>query len=111
MLFRSNIKQTRLLILIATGLLTAVTTAFCGPITFIGLSVPHISRLLFKTSNHKFLIPATIIIGSNIALLCNILSNIPGYSSIIPINAITPIIGAPIIIYVIMNQKRIQYFN
>ena len=106
-----NIKLIRFTILVATGLLTAITTAFCGPVSFIGLSVPHISRLIFRTSNQAVLIPATILAGANIALLCNIISNCPGYSGVIPINAITPVIGAPIIIYVIINQKKIQYFN
>ncbi|MDO5569875.1 MAG: iron ABC transporter permease [Bacteroidales bacterium] len=106
-----NVKRIRIILLVATGILTAITTAFCGPISFIGLAVPHISRLILKSSNQNILMPCTILCGSSIALLCNFLSNWPGYSGIIPLNAITPIIGAPIIIYVIVNQKRIQYFN
>jgi iron complex transport system permease protein len=106
-----KIKQTRLWILFCTGLLTATTTAFCGPISFIGLSVPHIARLLLGTSNHKLLIPVTILTGSCIALLCNILTVLPGSNTVLPLNAITPILGAPVIIYVIVNRKNIQYFN
>ena len=106
-----NIKRTRNILLIATGILTAVTTAFCGPIAFIGLAVPHISRLMLGTSNHNSLMPVTILTGSAIALVCNIICILPGEWGIIPLNAVTPIIGAPIIIYVIINQKRIQYFN
>lgn len=106
-----NVFRIRLLLLIATGILTAVTTAFCGPISFIGLAVPHIARLLLRSSNQKLLLPTTLLTGSAIALLCNFLSNWPGHSGIIPLNAITPLIGAPVIIYVIINQKRIQYFN
>ncbi len=106
-----KIKRTRNLLLIATGLLTAVTTAFCGPISFIGLAVPHIARLMLGTSNHNSLMPVTLLSGSAIALLCNLICILPGESGIIPLNAVTPIIGAPVIIYVIINQRKIQYFN
>ena len=106
-----KIKQTRLWILFCTGLLTATTTAFCGPISFIGLSVPHIARLLLGTTNHKLLLPVTILMGSCISLFCNILSVFPGANIVLPLNAITPILGAPVIIYVIVNRKNIQYFN
>ena len=106
-----KIKQTRMWILFCTGLLTATTTAFCGPIAFIGLSVPHIARLLLRTSNHKLLVPVTILTGSCIALLCNILTVLPGTNTVLPLNAVTPILGAPVIIYVIVNRKNIQYFN
>jgi len=106
-----KIKQTRMWILFCTGLLTATTTAFCGPISFIGLSVPHIARLMLGTSNHKLLVPVTILTGSCIALLCNLLCVLPGTNIILPLNAITPILGAPVIIYVIVNRRNIQYFN
>lgn len=106
-----KIKQTRALILICTGLLTAITTAFCGPISFIGLAVPHIARLMLGSSNHKMLVPVTMLAGSGIALLCNILMVVPGTNAILPLNAVTPILGAPVIIYVIVNRKNIQYFN
>ena len=106
-----NIKRTRNILLIATGILAAVTTAFCGPISFIGLAVPHISRLMLGTSNHNSLMPVTILTGSVIALICNKICILPGEWGVIPRNAVTPIIGAPIIIYVIINQSRIQYFN
>jgi iron complex transport system permease protein len=106
-----NIKRTRNLLLLATGGLTALTTAFCGPISFIGLAVPHIARLLLGTSNHNTLLPMTLLTGAVIALLCNLICILPGELGIIPLNAVTPIIGAPIIIYIIVNQRRIQYFN
>lgn len=92
-------------LLIVTGLLTAVTTAFCGPIAFIGLAVPHIARMILNTDNHKILIPATILTGAVIALLCNMICILPGENGIIPLNAVTPIMGAPVIIYVIMKGK------
>lgn len=106
-----NIRRCRISILLCTGVLTAVTTAFCGPISFIGLAVPHIARLLLGTSNHKQLVPFTILSGAFVALLCNwlCLRLIP--DSFIPLNAVTPILGAPVIIYVIINRDNIQYFN
>ena len=101
-----NIRRTRILLLLSTGLLVAVTTAYCGPINFIGLAVPHIARLMLGTSNHRTLMPATLLMGSLIALLCNLISILPGDHGLLPLNAITPIIGAPIIIHVIMNQRK-----
>lgn len=106
-----NISATRNMLLVATGLLTAITTAYCGPITFIGLSTPHIARLILRSSNHNTLLPVTMLCGAIVLLLCNIISVLPGSNGIIPINAVTPIIGAPVIIYVIVNQKKINYFN
>lgn len=105
-----NTQRTRIALLIITGLLTAVVTAYCGPIGFLGLVVPHISRLLLSTSNHSRLIPVTILAGADIALLCALLS-VGGDHGVIPINAITPVIGVPIIIYIIINRRKIQYFN
>ena len=99
-----HIIRTRNWLLIITGLLTAVTTAFCGPVAFIGLAVPHIARLLLKTDNHRSLLPATMLMGAAIALLCNLISFLPGENGIIPLNAITPLIGAPVIIYVILKK-------
>lgn len=107
-----NIKVVRILILFCTGLLTATTTAFCGPISFIGLAVPHIARLMLGSSNHKMLMPVTMLAGACIALLCNLISVMPFDEKItFPLNAVTPILGAPVIIYVILNRKNIQYFN
>ena len=101
-----NIRNTRLLLLLSTGLLVAVTTAYCGPISFIGLAVPHMARLLLGTGNHRSLMPTTILCGSLIALLCNLISTLPGDNGLLPLNAITPIIGAPIIIYVIVSRRK-----
>ena len=106
-----NIRRIRNLLLLATGLLTAVTTAFCGPVSFIGLAVPHLARLLLGTSNHNRLMPVTLLTGAALALLCNLLCILPGSWGVIPLNAVTPILGAPVIIYVIINQRKIQYFN
>ena len=106
-----RVKRVRLLLLVSTGLLTAVVTAFCGPISFIGLAVPHLARLMTGSSNHKLLMPLTLLTGSAVALACNLVSTLPGGSGVLPLSAITPVVGAPVIIYVIVNQKRIQYFN
>ena len=106
-----RVKRIRLLILLCTGLLTATVTAFCGPISFIGLAVPHMARLMLASSSHTLLLPVTIMAGSCIALLCNLLTVLPGADSVLPLNAITPLIGAPVIIYVIVNRKNLQYFN
>ena len=101
-----NIRNTRLLLLLSTGLLVAVTTAYCGPISFIGLAVPHMARLLLGTGNHRSLMPTTILCGSLIALLCNLISTLPGDNGLLPLNAITPIIGAPVIIHVIVSRRK-----
>ena len=100
-----NIRQIRNLLLVTVGLLTAVTTAFCGPISFIGLAIPHISRLLFHTDNHQILLPGTVLTGAVIALFCNLICYLPGELGIIPLNAVTPLIGAPVIIYVIIKRR------
>lgn len=101
-----NTIKLRNCLLLVTGLLTAVTTAYCGPIAFIGLAVPHIARMLLKTDNHRYLIPGTILSGASISLLCNIICILPGDNGIIPLNAVTPIMGAPVIIYVIIKGRH-----
>ena len=106
-----KIKPARTAILVCTGVLTATATAFCGPISFLGLAVPHMARLILGTSNHKQLVPITILTGACVSMLCNLLTVLPGDNQIFPLNAVTPIIGAPVIIYVILNRKNIQYFN
>lgn len=106
-----KIKPARISILACTGILTATATAFCGPISFIGLAVPHVARLVLGSSNHKQLVPVTILSGALVALVCNLLTTLPGGNTILPLNAVTPILGAPVIIYVIVNRKNIQYFN
>lgn len=100
-----NIRRLRILLLVVTGLLTAVVTAFCGPIAFIGLATPHIVRLLIRTDNHRQLLPLTMLMGSAIALLCNALCVLPAGGGIIPLNAVTPLFGAPVIIYVLVKRR------
>lgn len=98
-------RQLRNILLVVVGLLTAITTAFCGPISFIGLAIPHIARLLFRTENHQVLLPGTVLSGAAISLLCNFICYLPGEAGIIPLNAVTPLIGAPVIIYVIVQRR------
>lgn len=99
-------KKVRNMLLLVVGLLTAVTTAFCGPISFIGLSVSHIARIFISTDNHRHLFPSTLIIGAIVALLCNIICFLPPNGTTIPLNAVTPLMGAPVIIYVILSRMR-----
>ena len=100
-----NVRRTRGVALCVTGLLAAVVTAFCGPVSFIGLAVPHIARLSLCSNNHRHLIPATIILGGAVALLCNLVCQLPGESGLLPLGAITPLIGAPVIIYVVIKNR------
>ncbi|MDR1683746.1 MAG: iron ABC transporter permease [Candidatus Symbiothrix sp.] len=106
-----NINRARIYILLITGFLTAIVTAFCGPIAFIGLAAPHISRMVLGSSNQQQLLPATILAGAAIALVCNLLTCLPFGNGLLPLNAVTPLLGAPVIIYVILNRKNRLYFN
>ena len=93
-------------LLVITGLLTAVVTSFCGPVSFIGLAVPHLSRMMIRTSHHGLLMPVTMLTGSVVALFCNLISTLPSSAGLIPLNAITPVLGAPVVIFVIMRKMR-----
>lgn len=103
-----NVKVVRAMALCVAGLLTAIVTAFCGPVSFIGLAVPHIARISMHSNNHRYLVPSTIILGGAVALLCNIVCQLPGGSGLLPLGAITPLIGAPVIIYVVMKNKGLN---
>ena len=101
-----RVRRVRNALLLVAGLLTAATTAFCGPILFIDLAVPHLARLMLRTSNHAVLLPVTMLAGAAVALLCNLACVLPGDLGIIPLNAVTPIVGAPVVIYVLVSQRR-----
>ena len=101
-----NIKKSRLVIIFATSILAGSITAFAGPIAFIGLAVPHLAKLLFQTSNHKILFFGTILIGAIIMLFCDMVSQMPGMEFTLPINAITSIVGAPVVIWLLLSKKR-----
>lgn len=98
-----SIQQTRFLIVIAAGLLTGGITAFTGPIAFVGVAIPHIARGLFRTSSHKILLPASVLCGASLILICDIISQIPAYT--LPINTISALFGAPIIIWIILKKR------
>lgn len=99
-----SLTRVRNILLLSTGILTAAITACCGPVSFIGLSVPHIARLFFPTDNHRVLLPATMLTGAAVALVCNLLCILPAVS-VIPLNAVTPLIGAPVVIWIILRRK------
>ncbi len=101
-----NFNRTRFIIILATSLLTGCITAFAGPIAFIGLVVPHMAKLLFKTSSHKILFYATMLTGAVLMLFCDIFTQLPGSSFILPINAITSIIGAPVVIALLLTKRK-----
>ncbi len=99
------IRRTRGSLLFCTGLLTATTTAFCGPISFLGLAVPHLTRLTLRSGTHRTLLPGTLLMGSSLMLLCNLISVLPSDGNVIPINVITPLIGAPVILYILIHNS------
>ena len=100
-----NIKRLRTTILLLTGIMTALSTSFCGPIAFIGLAVPHLARLLLRTDDFRLIMPTTILIGALVALLCNFVCVLPSNGGILPLNAVTPFLGVPIILYVISRKS------
>lgn len=99
-----SVRRARTYLLIITGLLTATSVAFCGPISFIGLAVPHLARLFLGTANHRSLLPATILTGACLALVCNLICTLPTHG-LIPINVITPVLGAPVVIWIILRKN------
>lgn len=101
-----NVRFARFLIFVCTSILAGSVTAFCGPIGFIGIAVPHIARILFKTSDHKILIPGTILTGGALMLLSDIISQLPGSDNVLPVNSITSLIGIPVVIWVILRNRK-----
>lgn len=106
-----SISAVRTSVLAVSGLLTAFTTAFCGPIGFIGLITPHVCRLIFRTSSHIILLPASTLLGAFTGLLCEIISVLPVHTGVIPVNAITPVFGVPVIMYLLLRKDKLPYFN
>ncbi len=102
-----NVSRNQVLIILIAGFLTSVVTAFSGPIAFIGLAVPHLVRNFLKTSDHRLLIPAVMIMGALLALFCNLIARLPGFDGSLPINAVTSLIGAPIVIWIILHRRQI----
>ncbi|MFP4845742.1 FecCD family ABC transporter permease [Winogradskyella sp. PE311] len=104
-----NLKQSRLIIILATSLIAGTITAFTGPIAFIGLAIPHLTRQIFKTSNHKILVPAVLLFGAIVMLICDSIAQIPGSDYTLPINAITALVGAPVVIWLLVKQRKMMF--
>jgi iron complex transport system permease protein len=104
-----RVGRARVIVLFCAGLLTAVVTAFCGPIAFIGVATPHITRLAIGGSDHRILLPANMLIGASVALLCNLIARMPGIEGALPINAVTSLMGAPIVIWVVLTRNKRKY--
>jgi len=104
-----DIKRSRMLVITCSGILVAIVTAYCGPIMFIGLAVPHLARAVFRSSDHRLLMPGTMLAGAALALLCNLLARLPGFEGALPVNSVTALVGAPVIVAVLF--KRINRTN
>ena len=101
-----TISRARLLVILSSGVLVAIVTAYCGPIMFIGLAVPHLARAIFKTSDHKILMPATMLCGAALALVCNLIARMPGFEGALPVNSVTALVGAPVIAAVLFGRRN-----
>lgn len=101
-----NIKRARLLVITCSGVLVAIVTAFCGPIIFLGLAVPHLCRGMFRTSDHRILMPASLLAGASLALVCNLIARMPGFEGALPVNSVTALVGAPVVMSVLFNKRR-----
>ena len=101
-----NIKRARVLVITCSGVLTAIVTAYCGPIIFLGLAVPHLCRAVFQTSDHRLLMPACLVMGASLALACNLIARMPGFEGALPVNSVTALIGAPVVASVLFRKRK-----
>lgn len=101
-----NIRRARLQVITCSGVLVAIVTAYCGPIIFLGLAVPHLCRGIFRTSDHRILMPASLLMGGAMALICNLIARMPGFEGALPVNSVTALVGAPVVIFVLFNKRR-----
>ena len=101
-----NIKRARLQVIACSGVLVAIVTAYCGPITFLGLAVPHLCRGIFRSSDHRILMPASLLAGAALALLCNLIARMPGFEGALPVNSVTALVGAPVVVSVLFKKRR-----
>ena len=101
-----NIKRARLLVITCSGVLVAIVTAYCGPIIFLGLAVPHLCRGMFRTSDHRILMPASLLAGASLALVCNLIARMPGFEGALPVNSVTALVGAAVVMSVLFNKRR-----
>jgi len=102
-----NVKKTRFLIFLSTSLLAGTATAFNGPIAFVGIAVPHLVRMVFRTSNHAILVPASALAGAATLLLCDIFAQLPGSANVLPLNSVASLMGIPVVIYIVLKNKRV----
>ena len=101
-----DIKRARLTVICVAGVIVAVVTAYCGPIVFLGLAVPHLCRGIFRTSNHAVLLPGCILTGGALALLCNLIARLPGFEGALPVNSVTALVGAQVVMWVLFNKRK-----
>lgn len=101
-----NIRRSRMLVIVSSGVLVAIVTAYCGPIMFVGLAVPHLARAIFRTSDHRILMPTTALCGAVLALLCNFIARMPGFEGALPVNSVTALVGAPVIASVLFRRRQ-----
>jgi len=101
-----NIKRSRLLVITSAGVFIAIVTAYCGPITFLGLAVPHLCRAIFQSSDHRILMPGVVLTGAALALLCNLIARMPGFEGALPVNSVTALIGAPVVASVLFRRRK-----
>ena len=101
-----NIKRARSQVIVSSSLLVAIVTAYCGPIMFIGLAVPHLARAVFRTSDHRVLMPATMLCGAVLALLCNLIARMPGFEGALPVNSVTALVGAPVVAAILFRRRN-----
>ena len=104
-----NIRRSRMLVIVSSGVLVAIVTAYCGPIMFIGLAVPHLARAIFRTSDHRVLMPATALCGAVLALFCNLIARMPGFEGALPVNSVTALVGAPVIAAVLFRKSALRH--
>ena len=104
-----NVKRARLAVISSAGVLVAIVTAYCGPIMFLGLAVPHLCRGLFATSDHRILMPASLFVGAALALVCNLLARMPGFEGVLPVNSVTALVGAPVVLSVLFRKRKNEW--
>jgi iron complex transport system permease protein len=102
------IRRVRFWVIVGASVLAGAITAYCGPIGFLGVAIPHLCRALFNTSDHRILVPATLLMGSVVALLADMVAGVPGSQAILPLNAITALVGAPVVVWIVLRRHNLQ---
>ena len=100
-----DVRRARMRVIVSSGVLVAIVTAYCGPVMFIGLAVPHLCRAIFRTSDHRILMPGTMLTGAALALLCNLIARIPGFEGALPVNSVTALVGAPVVAFILFKRR------